>query len=126
MCQHAAVVRQAQREAQVALRERDQVERAVLGAARQRKRRARAKALVAAGRIVGRPLGPQAARLAFGGLAHKPWRVAEAETALVQTGSADAASDRVLEGARGQGSNDFKIPLTRRTLRATVAEALRA
>jgi xanthine dehydrogenase YagS FAD-binding subunit len=69
---------------------------------------------------------PQAARLAFGGLAHKPWRVAEAETALVQTGSADAAADAVLKGARGYGSNDFKIPLTRRTLRAVVAQATRA
>ncbi|MBK3401219.1 xanthine dehydrogenase family protein subunit M [Methylorubrum populi] len=69
---------------------------------------------------------PKLAKLAFGGLAHKPWRIEAAEAALVETGSADAASDRVLEGARGQGSNDFKIPLTRRTLRATVAEALRA
>jgi xanthine dehydrogenase YagS FAD-binding subunit len=69
---------------------------------------------------------PQAARLAFGGLAHKPWRVAEAETALVQTGSADAAADAVLKGARGYGSNNFKIPLTRRTLRAVVAQATRA
>ncbi|MHB2205126.1 FAD binding domain-containing protein [Methylobacterium sp. CM6257] len=69
---------------------------------------------------------PQVARLAFGGLAHKPWRVAEAETALVQTGSADAAADAALKGARGYGSNDFKIPLTRRTLRAVMAQATRA
>ncbi|MCJ2026875.1 FAD binding domain-containing protein [Methylobacterium sp. J-067] len=66
------------------------------------------------------------ARLAFGGLAHKPWRVAAAEEALVRTGSADEAADRVLKGARGYGSNDFKIPLTRRTLRAVVAQATRA
>ncbi len=65
---------------------------------------------------------PRAARLAFGGLAHKPWRVEAAETALVETGSADASADRVLEGARGYGSNDFKIPLTRRTLRAVLTE----
>jgi len=44
----------------------------------------------------------------------------------VQTGSADAAADAVLKGARGYGSNDFKIPLTRRTLRAVVAQATRA
>ncbi len=80
-------------------------------------------AAVIAGAEGGRPL---AARLAFGGLAHKPWRVAEAETALVQTGSAEAAADAVLKGARGYGSNDFKIPLTRRTLRAVVAQATRA
>jgi xanthine dehydrogenase YagS FAD-binding subunit len=35
---------------------------------------------------------------------------------------AAAASD-VLDGARGYGGNDFKIPLTRRTLRAVLAEA---
>ena len=69
---------------------------------------------------------PRTARLAFGGLAHKPWRVAEAEEALVRTGSADAAADAVLKGARGYGANDFKIPLTRRTLRAVVAQATRA
>ena len=69
---------------------------------------------------------PAAARLAFGGLAHKPWRVETAERALVETGSADAAADRVLAGARGYGSNDFKIPLARRTLRAVLDEAARA
>ena len=69
---------------------------------------------------------PTSARLAFGGLAPKPWRVAEAEAALVRTGSADAAADAVLKGARGYGTNDFKIPLTRRTLRAVVAQATRA
>ena len=29
----------------------------------------------------------------------------------------------LLADARGQGGNDFKIPLTRRTLRAVLAEA---
>ena len=53
---------------------------------------------------------PDAARLAFGGLAHKPWRVAEAEAALVQTGSADAAADAVLKGARGYGSQRLQDP----------------
>lgn len=66
------------------------------------------------------------ARLAFGGLAHKPWRVAGAETALVASGDTGVAADAVLAGAKGQGANDFKIPLTRRTLRATIAEAMRA
>ena len=67
------------------------------------------------------------ARLAFGGLAHKPWRVPAAEQGL--TGAApspaafDQAADTVLHGARGYGSNDFKIPLTRRTLRAVLAQA---
>ncbi|TXM95474.1 xanthine dehydrogenase family protein subunit M, partial [Methylobacterium sp. WL103] len=39
--------------------------------------------------------------------------------------SADDAADAVLAGARGYGTNDFKIPLTRRTLRAVVTEATR-
>ena len=69
---------------------------------------------------------PSAARLAFGGLAHKPWRDETAERILVETGSADAAADRVLAGARGYGSNDFKIPLARRTLRAVMDEAAHA
>ncbi|MEA1830859.1 xanthine dehydrogenase family protein subunit M [Methylobacterium durans] len=66
------------------------------------------------------------ARLAFGGLAHKPWRVEAAETALTASGRSDDAADAALQGARGQGGNDFKIPLARRTLRAVVAEAIRA
>ncbi len=71
----------------------------------------------------------RAARLAFGGLAHKPWRVPAAEAALVDgQGSAavETAADEVLRGARGFGSNDFKIPLTRRTLRSVVAETSKA
>ena len=65
------------------------------------------------------------ARMAFGGLAHKPWRVEAAEAALANCGSADDAADAVLSGARGYGTNDFKIPLTRRTLRAVVTDATR-
>ena len=93
-----------------------------------RDRASYAFATVSIAAVIGKAAGgkPTTARLAFGGLAHKPWRVEAAEAALVATGSADAAADRVLEGARGQGSNDFKIPLTRRTLRAVMAEAARA
>ncbi|MFK5596363.1 FAD binding domain-containing protein [Methylobacterium sp. HMF5984] len=65
------------------------------------------------------------ARMAFGGLAHKPWRVEAAEAVLAKGGSADDAVDAVLDGARGYGTNDFKIPLTRRTLRAVVTDATR-
>ena len=70
----------------------------------------------------------KSARLAFGGLAHKPWRVEDAEQALVDSSGAEAIEDaasEVLRGARGFGFNDFKIPLTRRTLRAVVADAVR-
>jgi len=68
-----------------------------------------------------------AARVAFGGISYKPWRSAEAEAALlgaaVTRASFDAAGRAALRNARGHGSNDFKIPLARRTLRATLAEA---
>jgi xanthine dehydrogenase YagS FAD-binding subunit len=67
----------------------------------------------------------RSARIAFGGLAHKPWRVAEAEEALVREG-VGAAGEAALTGARGYGANDFKIPLAKRTLAAAVAEAMRA
>ena len=68
-----------------------------------------------------------AARVAFGGISYKPWRSAEAEAALVGTpvtrASFDAAGRAALKDARGYGSNDFKIPLARRTLRAVLADA---
>jgi xanthine dehydrogenase YagS FAD-binding subunit len=69
----------------------------------------------------------RAARVAFGGLSYKPWRSAEAEAALVGAqatrASFDAAGIAALRDARGYGHNDFKIPLARRTLRATLARA---
>ncbi|KQX19907.1 FAD binding domain-containing protein [Variovorax sp. Root434] len=72
----------------------------------------------------------RSARLAFGGLAHKPWRVEAAEARLTDTAldeaAVDAAADGVLAGARGRGHNDFKLPLLRRTLQATIDEAARA
>ena len=53
------------------------------------------------------------ARVALGGVAHKPWRRPEAE-ALLQGKPASlehfaAAANALLEGAAGQGDNDFKI-----------------
>jgi xanthine dehydrogenase YagS FAD-binding subunit len=68
----------------------------------------------------------RSAKLAFGGLAHQPWRVLDAEAVLagapINQVTANAAADRVLQGARGFGHNDFKIPLVRSTLRAVLAE----
>ena len=66
------------------------------------------------------------AALAFGGLAHKPWRNEAVEAALVgQAPGASAfaaAADALIADARGFGDNDFKIPLARRTLAATLGE----
>ena len=93
-----------------------------------RDRASYAFALVSVAAIVEASAGRiRSARLAFGGLAPKPWRVPQAEETLAgASASADAfnaAATTVLDGARGYGSNDFKIPLTRRTLRAVLAEA---
>jgi xanthine dehydrogenase YagS FAD-binding subunit len=63
----------------------------------------------------------RSARMAFGGLAHKPWRVPAAEQAVPQ--GADAVADAVLQGAQGQGDNDFKIPLLRRVLAGVLQDA---
>ncbi|HZY18434.1 MAG TPA: xanthine dehydrogenase family protein subunit M [Ramlibacter sp.] len=93
-----------------------------------RDRASYAFALVSVAAIVDAQAGTiRQARMAFGGLAHQPWRVAAAEDALAgrraDAAAFDAAADAVLQGARGQGHNDFKIPLTRRVLAGVLAEA---
>jgi xanthine dehydrogenase YagS FAD-binding subunit len=66
------------------------------------------------------------AALAFGGLGPMPWRDEAVEAALIgKKPTRDvfaAAAEALLKDARGFGSNDFKIPLTRRTLIACLAE----
>jgi xanthine dehydrogenase YagS FAD-binding subunit len=60
------------------------------------------------------------ASLAFGGLGPMPWRDRAVERELIgrepSTAVFEAAADALLAQARGHGSNDFKIPLARRTL----------
>jgi xanthine dehydrogenase YagS FAD-binding subunit len=95
-----------------------------------RDRASYAFALVSVAAIVDSTRGRiRSARLAFGGLAHKPWRTPQAEEKLANasanTASFDAAANAVLDGARGFGGNDFKIPLTRRTLHSVLAEITR-
>jgi xanthine dehydrogenase YagS FAD-binding subunit len=95
-----------------------------------RDRASYAFALVSVAAIVDSTAGRiRSARLAFGGLAQKPWRVAQAEEKLANasanTASFNAATDAVLDGARGFGGNDFKIPLTRRTLHSVLSEVTR-
>jgi xanthine dehydrogenase YagS FAD-binding subunit len=91
-----------------------------------RDRASYAFALVSVAAIVDRQGGEiRGGRLAFGGLAHKPWRVEAADQTLQgkPAPAADAAADRVLQGARGFGHNAFKIPLARRTLAAVLRQA---
>jgi xanthine dehydrogenase YagS FAD-binding subunit len=60
-------------------------------------------------------------RVALGGVAHKPWRVEAAETAMRQ--GARAVADRLLDGARPTHENAFKLPLAERTLAAALSQA---
>jgi xanthine dehydrogenase YagS FAD-binding subunit len=72
----------------------------------------------------------RAARLAFGGLAPRPWRVPEAEHLLEGSRASEAAfakaGDTVIAGGRGYGHNDFKLPLAKRTLTAVLTAATRS
>lgn len=67
------------------------------------------------------------AALAFGGVAPKPWRDRRVEEALTGEAPSPAlfarAADILLADARGQGGNDFKIPLARRTLASVLEQA---
>lgn len=87
-------------------------------------------ALVSVAAIVAQDHGTiTAARVAFGGVAHKPWRSPEAEAALVgrpaTMATYRAAADEAMKKARGYGHNDFKIDLAKRTLCRTLAHAAR-
>ena len=70
------------------------------------------------------------ARVAFGGVAHKPWRSVEAEAALSGRPASMAtyrgAAEAAMRDAVGQGHNDFKIELAKRTLCRTLAYVARA
>ncbi|MCK1817684.1 xanthine dehydrogenase family protein subunit M [Streptomyces sp. XM4011] len=73
------------------------------------------------------------ARIAFGGVAHVPWRARRAEEVLRGSEVSDrryrAAADAELADARPleglDGGNGFKIPLLRRTLAATLRDLVR-
>ncbi|EJN10308.1 xanthine dehydrogenase family protein subunit M [Herbaspirillum sp. YR522] len=63
------------------------------------------------------------ARIALGGVAHKPWRVPDAEACLVglmpTAENFQLAADRLLQGARAYGTaptNGFKIPMAQRAV----------
>ena len=62
---------------------------------------------------------PDGNRFAFGGLAHKPWRVEAAE----RRDTASAVAAAVTAGARTTDQNAFKVPLIARTLAAVFAQA---
>jgi xanthine dehydrogenase YagS FAD-binding subunit len=67
------------------------------------------------------------ARVALGGVAHKPWRVPPAEDILVGEAPDPAifatVAGAIVEGAVGQGENDFKIDLARRAIVRALGQA---
>ncbi|HKO72065.1 MAG TPA: xanthine dehydrogenase family protein subunit M [Bradyrhizobium sp.] len=67
------------------------------------------------------------ARVALGGVAHKPWRDAAAENLLrgqpANQASFARAADRLLRDARPQEHNGFKIELARRGIVRTLTQA---
>jgi xanthine dehydrogenase YagS FAD-binding subunit len=69
------------------------------------------------------------ARFALGGVAHKPWRNAQAEAALRGRPAGEAtfaqAADLVLGEAKGFGHNTFKIDLARRAIVRALSQAAR-
>jgi xanthine dehydrogenase YagS FAD-binding subunit len=62
-------------------------------------------------------------RVALGGVAHKPWRVEEAEAEMPR--GARAVVERLLAGAKPTRENGFKLKLVERALAAVLAEAKR-
>jgi xanthine dehydrogenase YagS FAD-binding subunit len=88
-------------------------------------------ALVSVAAVVSTEQGTiNGARVAFGGVAHKPWRSVEAEAALTGRPAAmatyRAAAEAAMRDAVGQGHNDFKIELAKRALCRTLAQAAQA
>ena len=69
------------------------------------------------------------ARLALGGVAHKPWRSSAAEAVLhgqrAEPAAFAQAADILLRGAKGFGHNDFKIGLARRAIMRGLDQAAR-
>jgi xanthine dehydrogenase YagS FAD-binding subunit len=68
------------------------------------------------------------ARLALGGVAHKPWRVLDAEALLRgERASEEAfrrAADACMAGAKGYAHNTFKIDLAKRAIVRALAQAV--
>ncbi|TDD34595.1 xanthine dehydrogenase family protein subunit M [Actinomadura sp. KC06] len=68
-------------------------------------------------------------RIAFGGLAHRPWRATRAEEALRGAPATDesfrTAADAELSAARPLRGNAFKVPMARNTLTAVLRDLAR-
>jgi len=69
----------------------------------------------------------ESGRVALGGVAHKPWRLPEAETLMEGREPSQElfldVAQRLLLGAQGRGGNDFKIELARRAIVRALRQA---
>lgn len=83
-----------------------------------RDRASYAFALISIGAVI-QPDG--SGQVAIGGVAHRPWRVEEAEGELAK--GARAASAAILQGACATEENRFKLDLVERTLGAVLSQA---
>jgi xanthine dehydrogenase YagS FAD-binding subunit len=83
-----------------------------------RDRASYAFALVSVGAIIQQD---GSGRVALGGVAHKPWRVESAESAMAQ--GAKALTEQLLAGATPTPENAFKLTLVERTLASVMAQA---
>ena len=59
-------------------------------------------------------------RVALGGVAHKPWRVPDADASMPR--GPQAVAERLLSGARPSAESAFKLPLVQRTLASVFAD----
>jgi xanthine dehydrogenase YagS FAD-binding subunit len=83
-----------------------------------RDRASYAYALVSVAAVIGKD---GQGRVAFGGVAHKPWRVEAAEAEMPR--GARAVTDQVFAGAKPTHDNAYKLKLAERTLTAALNEA---
>jgi len=83
-----------------------------------RDRASYAFALVSVAAVIGKD---GAGRIAVGGIAPRPWRIAAADDAIPQ--GAKAVAGQLLAGARPTEDNAFKLPLVERTIAAVINEA---
>jgi len=93
-----------------------------------RDRASYAFALVSVGAVLDIDSGiVRGARIALGGVAHKPWRVPAAEAALAGSALSDASAERaaalLTAGAVGLKDNQFKIALVQRAIVRALRQA---
>lgn len=63
----------------------------------------------------------QSGRVALGGVAHKPWRLEDADKEIIH--GAQPVCDRLFASAQPTAENEYKITLAKRTLASVLAEA---